>query len=72
MACPVCFGAAEPAVRESVNAGIFVLLGVTAAVLAGFVRFFMNIARRSRMAAREGPPYVQPAGDGFSPLVDHA
>jgi len=60
MACPVCFGAAEPAVRESVNAGIFVLLGVTAVVLAGFVRFFVSIARRARQAAREGPPFVHP------------
>ena len=50
MACPVCFGTADPAIRESVNAGIFVLLGVTGAVLAGFVRFFVNIARRSRNA----------------------
>lgn len=58
MACPVCFGAAEPAVRESVNAGIFVLLGVTAAVLAGFVRFFVSIARRARLADRHEPPYV--------------
>ena len=56
MACPVCFGAAEPAVRESVNAGIFVLLGVTAAVLAGFVRFFVSIARRARRIAREESP----------------
>jgi hypothetical protein len=47
-------------VRESVNAGIFVLLGVTAVVLAGFVRFFVSIARRARQAAREGPPFVHP------------
>lgn len=47
MACPVCFGAAEPAVRESVNAGIFVLLGVTAVVVGGFVRFFVGLARRA-------------------------
>jgi hypothetical protein len=47
MACPVCFTAADPAITESVNAGIFVLLGVTGAVLAGVVRFVMSIARRS-------------------------
>ena len=51
MACPVCFGAADPAVRESMNAGIFVLLGVTAVVLACFLRFFVALARRSRDAA---------------------
>jgi hypothetical protein len=50
-ACAVCFGAAEPIVRESVNAGIFVLLGVTIVVLACFARFFVSLARRSRDAA---------------------
>jgi hypothetical protein len=50
-ACAVCFGAVEPIVRESVNAGILVLLGVTAVVLAGFARFFVALARRSRQAA---------------------
>ena len=59
MACPVCFGAAEPAVRESVNAGIFVLLGVTAVVLAGFVRFFVSIARRA--AAHVNAPHHEHA-----------
>ena len=52
MACPVCFGAAaDPALRESMNAGILVLLGVTAVVLACFLRFFVALARRSREAA---------------------
>jgi hypothetical protein len=51
MACPVCFGSVEPAVRESLNAGILVLLGVTAVVLGCFVRFFVALARRSRAAA---------------------
>jgi hypothetical protein len=47
MACPVCFTASDPAITESVNAGIFVLLGVTAAVLAVIVRFVITVARRS-------------------------
>ena len=51
MSCPVCFSAVEPSVRESMNIGIFVLLGVTVAVLASFARFFMTLARRSREAA---------------------
>ena len=33
------------------NAGILVLLGVTAVVLACFLRFFVALARRSREAA---------------------
>ena len=52
MSCPVCVSdAADPAVRESVNAGILVLLGVTVGVLGGFARFFLALARRSREAA---------------------
>jgi hypothetical protein len=48
LACPVCFGGDDVVVRESLNAGIGVLLGVTAVVLAGFLRFFIRLARRSR------------------------
>ena len=48
--CTVCFGAAEPIFRESMNAGIFVLLGVTTVVLACFARFFVGLARRARAA----------------------
>ena len=52
MSCPVCFSdATDPAVRESVNAGIFVLLGVTVGVLGAFARFFLALARRSREAS---------------------
>ena len=56
MACSVCFGAVEPAVRESMNLGILVLLGVTAGVLACFARFFLALARRARLAT--APPLV--------------
>jgi hypothetical protein len=55
--CPVCFSGADPVARETLNAGIGVLLGVTAVVLALFARFFVKLARRSRAAAH---------------LVDHA
>ena len=50
-ACTVCFGAAEPIVRESLNAGIFVLLGTTVVVLGCFAKFFLTLARRARAAA---------------------
>ena len=49
--CPVCFTGADPVARETLNAGIGVLLGVTAIVLALFARFFVTLARRSRAAA---------------------
>jgi hypothetical protein len=52
LACTVCFGAVEPLVRESMNAGILVLLGVTIAVLGCFARFFLTLARRARMAGQ--------------------
>jgi hypothetical protein len=51
MACPVCFGGEDAAMRESLNAGIGVLMGVTTIVLACFARLFLTLARRSREAA---------------------
>jgi hypothetical protein len=51
MACPVCFGGEDPVMRESLTAGIGVLLGVTVVVLGCFARFFVSLARRSRQAA---------------------
>jgi hypothetical protein len=51
MACPVCFGGEDTAMRESLNAGIGVLMGVTAIVLAGFARLIVVLARRSREGA---------------------
>jgi len=50
MACPVCFGGEDTAMRESLNAGIGVLMGVTAIVLSGFARFIVMLVRRSREA----------------------
>ena len=50
MSCPVCFNAAasDDTVRASLNLGIFVLMGVTTCVLAGFLRFIISIVRRSK------------------------
>ena len=50
MSCPVCFNAAtsDATVRASVNIGILVLMGVTAGVLAGFLRFIGSIVRLSK------------------------
>jgi hypothetical protein len=47
MSCPVCFGGDDPVVRESLNAGIGVLLGVTGVVLGCFAGFFVRLARRA-------------------------
>jgi len=45
MSCPVCFNAAtsDETVRTSLNFGMFVLMGVTTCVLAGFLRFIISI-----------------------------
>jgi len=51
MSCPVCFGGEDALVRESLNTGIGVLMGVTAVVLACFARFFLTLARRSHEAS---------------------
>ena len=51
MACPVCYLPADEAARTSLNLGIFVLLGVTAVVLAGFLRFIASLAKRARAAS---------------------
>jgi hypothetical protein len=51
MSCPVCFGGDDPGMRESLNAGIGVLMGVTGIVLGCFARFFVALARRSRASA---------------------
>jgi hypothetical protein len=46
--CQVCFVGADTVFVDSMNAGIGVLLGVTAIVLGCFARFFVALARRSR------------------------
>lgn len=48
MACPVCYLPVDEAARTSLNLGIFVLLGVTALVLAGFAGFIAWLVRRAR------------------------
>jgi len=50
MACPVCFGGDDSLMRESLNAGIGVLVGVTAIVLACFAGFIVRLARRAQVA----------------------
>lgn len=50
MACPVCFGGEDPVMRESLNAGIGVLLGVTGIVLGCLGRFIVVLKQRARFA----------------------
>ena len=47
MACPVCFGGDEPALRDGLIAGMGVLVSVTLVVVGGCVGFAARIAFRS-------------------------
>lgn len=61
MACPVCFGGDDPAVRDGLTAGISVLVGVTLVVLGGFARFIVQLIRRSRDHELAAAPLQRPA-----------
>ena len=54
-ACDVCYGAAasgSPLVSGA-RLGVFLLLGVTVAVLGGFAKFFFYLRNRARQAETE-------------------
>jgi maltodextrin utilization protein YvdJ len=51
LACAVCFGQSDSPMAIGVNMGIFLMLGVTGAVLAGFASFFIYLVRRARLFA---------------------
>jgi hypothetical protein len=51
-ACSVCYGAADngsPMIGAA-RLGVFLLLGVTVAVLGGFAKFFFYLRNRARQA----------------------
>ena len=73
MSCPVCYAPTDPVVRESLNLGIAVLLGVTALVLAGIARFIFAVARRSRAAGSHHDDVVVTSSRSHTcDSVDHA
>jgi len=49
LACPVCFGENDSPLATAMNLGIFAMLGVIGAVLAGFGLFIVNLNRRARL-----------------------
>jgi hypothetical protein len=53
LACPVCFGQSDSLMAQGVNMGIYFLLAVIVAVLAGFASFFVYLARRAKAFAEE-------------------
>ena len=56
LACPVCFGRSDSPAAAAINMGIFVLLGVIGAVLAGFASFMVYLNRRARLFAETTAP----------------
>jgi hypothetical protein len=54
-ACDVCYGAASSSspLVSSARLGVFLLLGVTVAVLLAFARFFFYLRSRARQAEIE-------------------
>jgi hypothetical protein len=54
LACPVCFGQTDSPLANAMNLGILAMLGVVAAVLAGFASFIVYLNRRAaHVAAQE-------------------
>lgn len=48
LACPICFRMDEGPVSEGIRAAVFVLLGVTTAVLTGFGVWIARFVKRAR------------------------
>jgi hypothetical protein len=65
MACPVCFGGDDMLMRESLNAGIGVLMGVTVVVLGFFAGLILRVVKRSREWGRES--FVE---DTLTPTIE--
>jgi hypothetical protein len=53
LACPVCYGDASSPLVSATRLGVFLLIGVTAAVLGAFVKFFVYLGRRARQCESE-------------------
>jgi len=52
LACPVCFGQSDSPMAAATNAGIWMMLGVVAVMLAAFASFFIYLSRRMKRLAR--------------------
>jgi hypothetical protein len=54
-ACSVCFAKdTTSSMVSGARLGVFLLLGITAAVLGGFAKFFFYLRRRARQAEIDG------------------
>lgn len=65
--CATCFGQTDSPLGKGLNWGIFALLTVVGAVLAGICSFFVFIARRAaQVHAEEAQPSTAPQTDSTS------
>lgn len=69
MSCPVCFAPVEESVRTSMNAGILVLLGVTASVLVCLAAFFLSLVRRARTAGPAEAAHYSTSPSSTTPSI---
>ncbi len=53
LACATCIADSGSATQTATNLGIFVMLGVMAAVFGGIAAVFVSFARRSSRLARQ-------------------
>jgi hypothetical protein len=53
LACPVCFGQSDSPLALGANMGIWVMLGITGAMLSAFASFFIYLMRRAKLAAED-------------------
>jgi hypothetical protein len=54
-ACQACFGAEDAPIIDGAKAGAWILIGLTLAMEAAFVGFFLYLRRRARKAASNAP-----------------
>lgn len=52
VACSVCLGNADGPLLDAARLGVLVMAAITSAVLAGFARFFLRMARSQSGAER--------------------
>lgn len=53
LACPICFGQNDSPLALAANMGIWVMLGITGAVLSAFASFFLYLMRKANMVDNE-------------------
>ena len=65
LACSVCFGQSDSPLAKGMNMGIFLMLGFTGAVLAGFASFFVYLIRRAGKFDEAGQPRDAAVARGY-------